>query len=269
MSLAVLNVNPWMHRGQLLRQFALRQFRSRFAGSMLGVAWVVLNPLMLLALYTFLFTSIFKMRVPLAVTSTESFALWLFAGLWPWTLFMESVVQATASITSEPSLVKRTALPAWVLPSSLVASNLALHLIGLLAFFPILAWQGTPLSVPGLCALVVPMAGLVALTLAFAWLLSALAVFLRDIGQVLGIALNLVFYLSPVLYPLDAAPEGFAQFLKWNPVTYIAEGYRGAIFHGTWLPWNDAVYLLAVALASLAFAGWTFRRLRNLFADVL
>ena len=252
------------HR-DLLWSWTVRDLQVRYQGSFLGNAWAVLHPLATLAVYVFVFSVILNLRF--GPPGHGGFALFLMAGLLPWLAFAETVQRATTVITGNANLVKKVVFPLEVLPASLVASSLVNLVIGLAILLVAVAF--TVGLGPSLAWL--PAIGLVQVmfTLGVAWGLASLGVFVRDLAMGIGLLLNILLYLSPILYPAAMVPVAWRWVFDYNPIAFWVEAYRGAILDGV----GPALAPLAVhaALAGLVMAlGWAFfAKTRRAFADVL
>ncbi|PYQ65263.1 MAG: ABC transporter [Acidobacteria bacterium] len=252
------------HHLFLLRELVKRDFQGRYAGSALGLVWSFLQPLWMLLLFTFVFSTV--MKISLAGARTGHFAVFLFSGLLPWMAVQEGVSRASTAVTDNSSLVKKLRFPAEILVVAVVLAALlheaiaALIFLGVLGFLGELAWGGLPLLL-----LAVPLQ--VALTLGLGLLLGAVNVFFRDIAQVLGMVFTGWFYLTPIVYPAAAVPARFRGWIALNPLTALVELYRQSFLGGApaLVPGTGA---LALAAAVLLCAGFLlFRRLKAAFVD--
>jgi lipopolysaccharide transport system permease protein len=249
----------------LLWRWTVRDLQVRYQGSFLGNAWAVLHPLATLAVYTFVFSVVLNLRF--GPPGHGGFAIFLMAGLLPWLAFAETTQRATTAITGNANLVKKVVFPLAVLPVSLVASSLVNMAIGLAILLVVVA--ATAGLGPALAWLPVVVLVQVAFTLGVAWLLASLGVFVRDLQVGIGLLLNVVLYLSPVLYPASAVPAAWRWLFDFNPIAFWVEAYRGAILdgHGPALLPLAGHAALAVAVMALGYA-W-FAKTRRAFADVL
>jgi lipopolysaccharide transport system permease protein len=252
------------HHLFLLKELVKRDFQGRYAGSLLGFVWSFVQPLWMLLLFTFVFSTV--MRIPLKGVRTENFAIFLFCGLLPWFALHEGVLRASTAITDNASLVKKLRFPAEILVLAVVLAALlheaiaALIFVGVLAFSHELTWGGLPLLL-----LAVPLQ--IALTLGLGLLLSGFHVFFRDTAQVLGLVLTGWFYLTPIVYPLELVPAPFDQWLRFNPLAPLVELYRQAFLGGE-VAVVPGTGLLALAAAVLLCAGFLlFGRLKTAFVD--
>lgn len=248
----------------LVKELVKRDLEARYAGSLLGRVWSFAQPLWLLLLFTFVFSVV--LRVPLAGTRTEHFAIFLFCGLLPWSAFQEGVHRAASAITDNSMLVKKLRFP----PESLVLAPVLTALlhqgVASLPFLVVLVAL-RELSPGGLPLLVLAVPLQAALTLGLGLLLSSVHVFFRDTVQVLGLALTGWFYLTPIVYPRDAVPEAYRSWIDWNPLTALVELYRQAFLGGE-LRLPAGMPTLVVSAVVLVCAGlWLFRRLKATFAD--
>jgi lipopolysaccharide transport system permease protein len=248
----------------LLRELVRRDFQSRYAGSALGLAWSLVQPLWTLLLLTFVFSTV--MKITPVGSRTGHFAIFLFCGLLPWMALQEGVLRASTSITDNSSLVKKLRFPSEILVLSVVLSAL-LHeaiagaiFLGVLASLGELRWGGLPLLL-----LAVPLQ--IALTVGLGLLLGTLHVFFRDVAQVLGMILMGWFYLTPIVYPASLVPERFQAWIELNPLTALVGLYRQALLEGevSWVPGTVSLMLTAAVLLSIGL--WLFASLKPAFVD--
>ena len=254
--------------GSLLWQFARREISGRYRGSLLGFGWAVVNPLLLLAIYTFVFSVVFGMRWDGTVGDRAGFALQVYAGMVVHGFFAECVTRAPTLVVDHRNLVKRVVFPLQLLPwSALVVA--AFHFaVGVALVAVASAVRGGGLTAAAL-ALPLVVAPLALFTLGFTYAFAALGVYLRDLAQVVGFfALSLLF-LSPVFYPASAVPEAWRWIVAVNPLAHFIEMVRGCLVHGTW-PAAGALAALWAGSLAVAWAGfYGFQRTRRGFADVL
>jgi lipopolysaccharide transport system permease protein len=258
--------SPVVH-GRLLRRLARRDLEARYRGSMLGTLWLVINPLIMLAVYTVVFLYIFPSRWA-GATDTRSFVLLLFAGLVVFQSFAEPVQRAAGLFLENPSYVKKVVFPLEVLPWTAVAIALvnALGSFAILIVFH-LVLVGPPPATAVLVPLLLLPLGLISVGLTF--MLASLGVFVRDLRQVVPVITQVALFLGPIFYPLEAVPAWLRPMFYLNPITLIVEDVRMAVFAG--LAPNVielAIYTFAAVLI-LLLGEWVFRRARPAFADVL
>lgn len=270
-SLAGLLSSLWQHRALIL-QMARREVVGRYRGSALGLAWSFFNPVLMLAVYTFVFSVVFNARwgdaVSGAAQSRTEFAIVLFVGMIVHGLFSEVLNRAPGLVLANQNFVKRVVFPLEILPVvSLVAAlfHSLVSLLVLLAAF--LVFNGHVYWT----ALVAPLVllPLVVLTLGLAWILCSLGVFLRDVGQTIGLATTVLMFLAPVFYPIQALPPAFRPWMMANPLTFIIEQMRDVLVWGR-LPYWTGLAWYSLAAATVAWLGFAwFQKTRKGFADVL
>jgi lipopolysaccharide transport system permease protein len=252
------------HHLFLLKELVKRDFQGRYAGSVLGFAWSLAQPLWQLALFTFVFSTV--MKVPLLGARTSHFALFLFGGLLPWTAVHEGVLRASTAITDNASLVKKLRFPSEVLVLAVVLAALLHQAIAAGVFMAALLLMGE-LSWGGLPLLLLAIPLQAGLMLGLGLVLSAVHVFFRDTAQLLGMILNIWFYLTPIVYPLALVPERFRGWLELNPLTSLVELYRQAFLGGEAVVAPGAARLAVVAAVLVSAGFWLFRSLKPAFVD--
>lgn len=246
----------------LLRELVVRNVRARYAGSALGLAWSLLNPLWQLLLFTFVFSLVLGFSVD--EEQTQNFGVFLFCGLLPWMAIHEGVSRSASAITDNADLVKKMRLPGELLVASLVLGALLHSAVGGAAFIVVLALIGE-LSLASLPLLLVAVPLQAALTFGLGLGLAAVNVYFRDTAQAVGLVLNAWFYVTPIIYSLFHISERFRQWLEWNPLTGLVYLYRSA-FLGGGIPVSLAP-LLAATIAAVVFGGALFARLKHGLAD--
>lgn len=257
----------WSHRA-LIRQLVRREVIGRYRGSMLGIVWSFFYPMLMLAVYTFVFSIVFQARWSADTGSKSEFALILFAGLLIHGLFAECVNRAPGLILANVNYVKKVVFPLEILPVVALGSALfhALVSVAVLLLFFLLTQGQLHLATLLLPMVLLP---LLLLTLGIAWLLAAAGVYLRDIGQTTGIITSALLFLSPVFYPISALPEIYRPYLQLNPLTFIIAQSRTVLIWGKMPDWAGLGIYLAISL-TVAWAGYyLFQKARKGFADVL
>ncbi len=254
-------------RFNLIFSLARRELAARYKGSVLGIVWALLTPVVMIAIFTFIFAGIFGARFGAEGTAWD-YALYLFCGLLPWTAFQEAVQLSSQTIVSHANLVKRVVFPLETLPVALALSTLANQLFGTLALVVagVIIRRELHWTLLWLPVLVVPQ--LVA-TLGAAWFISSLGVFLRDIVQGVGLVLMAWMYLTPIIYPEQIVPEKFRFFINVNPFTPLVRNYRRIILEGAQPDWRGLAYFTIFAGIAFIFGYWWFARTRKSFADVI
>jgi ABC-2 type transport system permease protein/lipopolysaccharide transport system permease protein len=257
------------HRG-LLATLTARELKGRYRGSVLGFLWSLLQPLLLLAVYTAVFGYVFS---PRAGGGAEPYALFLICGLFPWIWFSAALGEGTTALTANAGLIRRAVFPAELLPVVPVLANLvhlllALPVVGIavlvarLQGHPIGGWGA--LALPGVLGLeLVLLAGL-------ALALAALHAHFKDVRDLLTSALTLLFFLTPILYPLEAVPgNGLRLLVRLSPATPFTLAYQQALFAGRFP--EPALWLQMAGLAALGLLAGAalFARLRETLVEAL
>jgi len=262
----------WLFQFDLLRILVKRDLEARYKGSILGNLWSVVNQLSQLLIYTYVFSVILKVKLSLKGLPEENslvFGLWLFAGLLPWIAFTGGLTQATNSVIAQTNLVKKVVFPLALLPLVPVLSALVESAFGLIILIIFVAFKvGTLHETLALLPLIwLPQ---LLFTAGLGYLSAGLTVFLRDIPQTLLVILNLWFYLTPIVYPIDVVPESVRDWVFWvNPIAAIAQIYRDLIIIGDVN--HPGEWATVMVISGLIFYSglWVYRRLRPAFADVL
>ena len=267
-SLVSLGKSLWRNR-QLIVQMTKREVVGRYKGSVMGLAWSFFNPVFMLTVYTFVFSVIFKSRWGIGDEESKTqFAVVLFVGMIVHSLFAEVLNRAPGLILSNVNYVKKVVFPLDILPIISMGAvlfhsfiSLVVLLIAFVIFNGYLHWTAifTPL-------VLLP---IVILTLGIAWMLASLGVFLRDVGQTIGIVTTVMMFLAPVFYPITALPEKFRPWLMANPLTFIIEQAREVLIWGHFPNWLGlGMYTLVATVVAWAGYAW-FQKTRKGFADVL
>lgn len=254
-------------RTDLIFSFAKRDLLGRYKGSALGIAWAILTPVVMIAIFTFIFAGIFGARFGIN-DSHWDYALYLFCGLLPWTMFQESVQQSANTIVANSNLVKRVVFPLETLPAAQVLAALGNQLFATAALLiaAIIVRQRLDVTALWLPALLIPQ---LVLALGAAWLIASLGVYLRDIAQGITLLLMAWMYLTPIIYPESIVPDRFRTFINLNPFTPLVRSYRHIFLDGRAPDWRGLAYFGAVALVIFIFGYWWFARTRKGFADVI
>lgn len=252
----------------LILSLIRRDVIGRYRGSVMGLLWSFFNPVLMLAVYTFVFSFVFKSRWVGGSDSKIEFALVLFAGLLVFTLFSECLNRAPGLIVGNVNYVKKVIFPLEILPVVALGSaafhfliSLVVWLIFYLMFF----------GVPSLTILQLPLVilPLILMTLGLSWFLASLGVYLRDVSQIIGIVTTVLMFLSPIFYPIIALPEEYRPFMQISPLTFVVEQARGTMIWGESVDWEGwFVYTGFSTLAACLGFAW-FQKTRKGFADVL
>ena len=253
----------------VFRQFLRREIVGRYRGSMLGISWAFIHPLLMLGVYTFVFVEVFKARWPgVEQSGGLAFSQRIFAGLMVFSLFSEVIGRAPSLIIEQANLVKKVAFPLELLPFISIGTALfhfALSAMILLA--SVLVVDARLSATVFLLPLVV--LPLIPLLLGLGWLLSALGVFVRDIGPIVGVSVNLLMFMSPVFYSASSLSPRWQFWMNLNPLTPVIENLRLVVFNAAQPHWGDWFVSLGVASSVALFGAWVFYKTRDGFADVL
>lgn len=245
-----------------------RDFAVRYKNGLLGVAWALLNPLMMLTLYSFVFVFIFKIRWGAGPDTKANFVLLLFTGLVVHGLFAEFISRAPLLISSNVSYVKKVIFPLELLPLVPLLGALINFLIGMVLVALLLLYlQGSiPLTIVFLPIILAPYTLII---LGITYFLAATGVFVRDLTHLVGILITIAMFASPVLFPLENVPEAYRPYLYANPLTLIVEQLRDVSILGVMPNWEMlAIYSIISGIVFLAGLSW-FQATRRGFADVL
>lgn len=250
----------------LLKEFVRRDFEGRYAGSVLGFLWSLLQPAWQLLLFTFVFSTVLK--ISLLGERTENFGIFLFCGLMPWLAFHEGVSRSSTAITENANLVKKIQFPAEILVLTVVLGGVVHQLIASALFFAVLVAMGE-LHLVGLPLMIPALLIQITFTVGLGLFAATANTFFRDVGQLLGMGLMGWFYFTPIVYPLDQVPEDFQGYLLANPMTALVELYREAFLGGNLGEVRGLPWLIATAGLSFVAGLWLFRRMKPQFPDEL
>jgi lipopolysaccharide transport system permease protein len=262
-----LAASLWKNRS-LISQMTKREVIGRYRGSVMGLAWSFFNPILMLAVYTFVFSEIFKSRWVGVDTGKGGFAILLFVGMIVHGLFAECANRAPSLVMSNSNYVKKVVFPLEILPVITLGSalfhsciSLLVLLIAQLLIVGSLSWSALLFPL-----ILVP---LILATLGISWLLASLGVYLRDVGHVITVLTTVLLFLSPVLYPVAALPAAYQPWLKLNPLTYIIEESRNVLLFGHLPDWSSLGIAIAVGALIAVVGFWFFQKTRKGFADVI
>jgi len=251
---------------QLIISMARREMASDYIGSFLGAVWTFIRPLVMIAVFWFVFSIGFKAK-PM---NDVPFVVWLTAGLAPWFVFADIINGSTTSIVNNANLIKKTLFPSQIFPVVKIVSCLMTHSVFLFILIGLIFLQGMDISLYYFQFLYY-LFGLCVFALGIAWIVSALHVFLRDVGQLVGVILQVGFWLTPIFWDISMMSERTQSILKFNPIYYVIQGYRDSFI--TFVPfWHHplyTVYFWVVSLTVLVTGALIFQKLKPQFADVL
>jgi lipopolysaccharide transport system permease protein len=259
---------PAAHR-DLIWQLARREVLSRYRGSLLGIGWSLVTPLLMLVVYTFVFVGVFKARWPGAEQAGgHVFAMYLFAGLSVFNLFSDVAGRSPRLVVEQPNLVTKVVFPLEVLAWVSVLAGL-FHWV--ISWVILIVGAGLIMGTVHGTAFFAPLALLPFLPflLGMSWLFSALGVYLRDMSQLMSLLVSLSLFLSPVFYSSTSLTPVMQDVLHANPLTAVIENLRWMVLEGEWPQWRAmGLYVLVAGLFACA-AAWFFEKSRAGFADVL
>lgn len=256
----------WSFRG-FVRASVIRDLRLRYAGSVLGAIWQVLSPLAMIVIYTLVFSKLMRAKL-VGVDDPNAYAIFVCCGLLAWTMFTDILLRSQMMFIDNANLLKKASFPRSCIPAIVVASALANFAIVYGVFLALLAMSG---HWPGWVILAIPVPILLLALLGFALgvLLGIVHVFFRDVGQVLGLVLQMWFWLTPVVYPSNQLPSAYRSLIALNPVTSIVLSLQDVFVRHSWPDWRSLAYptLLAAALMIASFSA--FRRQSPWIVDEL
>lgn len=257
---------------ELILSMTKREIQSTYQGSFLGVLWTLILPLMMLLIYTFVFSVVFQAKWASTGAAQQTprgeFALILFAGLTPFNLFSLVINRAPGLVLAVPNYVKKVIFPLEILPVIVTGSALFTSFInvGLILIGSLLVYHYIPLSIWMLPFAYIP---LLLLTLGLAWFLSSFGVFVRDVGQAIGVIVQILFFMTPIFYSADSVPPSLKIIVVLNPLSYIIDSFRRTLIWNKSIDWPmwGIITLIAFVVAVLGYA-W-FSATKKGFADVM
>jgi lipopolysaccharide transport system permease protein len=259
-----------IRRRELLWQFTLREVQGRYRGSYLGMFWALITPLLTLMVYTFVFHVVFRSTWNLD-RPDENFMVYainMFSGIIAYNVFSESVTRSSLLIVQNPNFVKKVVFPLELLPLSLVGAALIHSLLGLVVLLVGAACGAGALHWT-LVLLPVVFLPLAILTAGVCWILSSLGVFLRDIGNVVVVVVQLLFFATPITYPLSRLTPLEQKVMSLNPLTAMIVNIRQVVNVGTPPNWSSYCLSLGVSCVVVIVGYAWFMKIKRAFADVI
>ncbi|SMG46531.1 ABC transporter permease [Paenibacillus aquistagni] len=247
-------------------EMSKKDFIARYLGSFLGILWAFIQPTVQILIFWFVFQVGFKS----APVDNFPFILWLIAAMIPWFFISDSITSATTSIIDNSYLVKKVVFRVSILPITKIYSALFIHFFFIVFMITMFLIYGYNPTVYYLQILYYIFASIM-LVLGVSWITSSLVIFMKDIGQIVGVLVQFGFWLTPIFYSLDIVPEKYHFLIKINPVYYIVEGYRDTFIYHKWF-WEHPLLTLnfwMITFTVLALGTLIFKKLRPHFADVL
>ncbi len=255
---------------ELSKLFVGREIAAKYKGSQLGLTWTVVNPLIMLSVYTLVFSQIFQARWGESADPTKpmNFALNLFAGLIIFNVFSESTTRAPTLITSNPNYVKKIKFPLHVLGEMVVGSSVfhAIISFGILLTAKLITEKNIPITVVLLPFILLP---LILMCLGLVWMLATVGVFIKDINQVVTAIVSMLMFLSPIFYPASALPSGLNWMANLNPLAKIIEQTRQCVIDGITPNTSTLIMQILIGIAWCEINYRTLKRLEKSFGDVL
>ena len=251
----------WEYR-EMVASLVKRDLKSRYKGSVLGFLWMFLNPLLQLAVYTVVFSTIMRMGI-------DKFYLFLFVALVPWLFFSTCLSAGTTVIFSQQDMVKKIYFPREVLPIAFTISQFVNMLLSFLVIFAVLIISGIRLNPQALFFLPLVMLVEFVMALGVTYLVSALNVYFRDLEHILGILSMAWMYLTPIFYPVDMVPQQYARLFTLNPMTSVTIAYRDILYYGQVPHMNTLFHALVMGVLVLAIGQVVFGRLQRHFVEEL
>jgi len=245
---------------------SIREVQSRYIGTIGGMLWSIINPLMMILVYWFVFSIGFKVQPAGGIPFIAVFL----CGLIPWSMLTEALTASTGSIRSNAHLVTKTVFPTEILPIINITASLITHSIMLVIFIIVMIFNKIPFSFYNFQSIYYLFA-LVIFILGLGWFLSAINVFYKDVGQALSVVLNIWFWFTPIVWLPDMIPHKYQYILKLNPMFYIIDGYKSSfIYHSpVWHNPVGCIYFWVVSLVVFIIGAVTFKKLKPEFAEVL
>ena len=254
-----------MERRSLLFQLVRRDFEQRFVGSAVGWIWGLINPLVLLLSWVFVFQYCLKVPPP---QGENYYSLFVFAGMLPWLLFSETVQRCAPSLLDQSNLITKTVFPSEIIPVSVFLSTLLSHLLALVLMIVATGLWDNHISI-FLVLLPLYMLAVGLFAVGVGWIVASLHVFLRDTAQVLGVILTFWFWATPILIDEGRFPQRAKFLLYANPLYYVVRSYRTILLHSTMPSFADLGIAAAFGIAVFCLGGLFFRYMKRGFADVL
>jgi lipopolysaccharide transport system permease protein len=244
-----------------------REFRGRYLGSLLGSLWSILNPMAMIFIYTVIFSQVMRARL-VASNDTWAYSVFLCSGLLTWNYFSELLLRCQTMFIEQASLLKKVNFPRITLPAIILFSSTINFIIifGIFLIFLLVTGRSPGLSLFGLLPLLLIQQ---TFALGFGALLGTMNVFFRDIGHLVGIAVQFWFWLTPIIYPVTILPERIQQLIMLNPMTKIVISYQQILLYNQWPDWEKLQLHIAGALLILGVGFVVFQRLSGELVDEL
>jgi len=252
----------------LLIELTKRDLLSRYKGSYLGLLWSIITPLLMLGVYTFVFSVVFNAKWNTTDTSHISFGITMFAGMIIFNLFSEVLIKSTTIVVTNPNYVKKVVFPTEVFPivlflSALVHAGISLIVLIAFQFLYTLSISWTIILFP---LVLIPTS---LLAVGMGWIFAAFGVFIRDLSYMINIIVQVLMFMSPIFYPVDIVPESFRSWLLLNPLTLLITITRQVLLWGQIPNWADFILITGISFVIFIVGYLIFRKCKGAFADVL
>jgi len=251
----------------LLLSFTRREIATRYAGSAWGLAWTLLHPLAQLAIYAFVFSQVFRVEVPPGYPKA-SFTAFVAVALWPWIMFSEGLLRAMGSVAANAGLIRKVAFPHRLLVYSSLLAVCAIHLVGFVVVLVALRFTGDPILLAQLPLALLLLVPYMLLAGGVGAMLAALQTLLRDVEHAVHVVITILFYASPILYPVTLIPKSLDAWVRLNPLAWYSERMREVLLQGSGLVVGD-LWWAGACLAIFGAGIWFFNRLSPSFEDFL
>ncbi|MDC0761642.1 ABC transporter permease [Brevibacillus sp. AG] len=248
---------------KILFNITVDDIKKKYAGSIMGGTWILLNPLLFLSAYFLVYITIFKIK--LTGISTFDYVLIIFSGLIPWFGFSESIGLGVNTVTSNSSLIKNTIFPIELIPVKVVLASMVSQLIGLIMLLIVVGFNGQL----GFYVLLLPFVLVLQIlfTTGLVWILASINVFFRDLSQIITVILILLMMVSPIAYTTDMLTSELVYFMQFNPMYYMISLYREIIIYNSLPSWDITLIFVALSLGLFFLGHYVFTRLKVVFAD--
>ena len=242
---------------QLIWALALKELKIRYKRSVLGFLWALLNPMLLMLVLTVVFSTVMAQNIP-------HYAIFLLSVLLPWTFFSQSLSYAAESIVGNGDLIKKVRVAKLVFPVAAVVSNMINFLLSLLPLILIMIAMRHPFYWTWIY-LPVPLFTLTIFTLGATFFFAAANVYYRDVAHILQVLLNVLFYITPIIYSIDLIPAQYRWVMKLNPLEYILNGFRLSVYWGKLPTMGSFLACMVLSFIMLSFGFWLFRKHQDEF----
>lgn len=248
----------WRYR-EMLRNLVAKELQARYKGSYLGFLWTFFNPLLMLVVYSTVFSFIMRSDI-------KNYAMFLFVTLLPWNYMVNAIIQGTGSLVQNGALIKKVYFPREVLPMSVVFANLVNYLLSLMILIPALIIFKIKLTV-ALVAFPAVLLVQTVMVMGIVFFAAVGNVYFRDLEHIVGVLVTMWFFLTPVLYPLDLAPANVQHLFAYNPAAPLMDAYRRIFYYGQWPNWSQLGYLTIGVLVFSAIGWVVFDRFQRAVAE--